>query len=343
MAERVAWITKKQEKGTNTLELHGENMQKRTSHWIQQERKDINMLSSSTPIAPSTRSLLAKHALFLCLFGGFLLLTWTTSCTGDTPKETTSQDGTTQEQVVETSADANTTDTQTKEPSTEPAPDTATQEAGPEANPEPVTESAPEKTPQESAPEQVADAKITNGECQSSSPRCPPGYACRDDVSPAVCHLQCDPDKSNTCPAGRLCLTLSTGEGICVEGTSVKKGETCDTQKICEQGLICVLSSPPTGTCYQRCTIDKTTCPTGEFCYLAHSQNGACIPGSAGSKKAGEACTKTTECEVGTTCFQAFQQTDRTCATLCDPAHPCPTGKTCAQLEGAPKDTGACK
>ena len=96
-------------------------MQKRTSHWIQQERKDINMLSSSTPIAPSTRSLLAKHALFLCLFGGFLLLTWTTSCTGDTPKETTSQDGTTQEQVVETSADANTTDTQTKEPSTEPA------------------------------------------------------------------------------------------------------------------------------------------------------------------------------------------------------------------------------
>lgn len=211
------------------------------------------------------------------------------------------------------------------EPQTEPVPDAQQKEAF--AEPTPERPQPPEKG-------------LTQGACQAKSPRCAPDYQCRDDVKPALCHLRCDLDNP-TCPGNTLCLALSTGEGICVQGTPAKETEACDTQRICGTGLVCVLTNPPKGTCYRRCTLKQPQCKADEYCFLVHSKNGVCLKGSYGPKKAGEACKRTPECAKGLLCFAPFQQSLR-CAALCDADHPCPRGERCAPLKDAPKGAGAC-
>lgn len=251
----------------------------------------------------------------------------------ETTTETT-PDASPQEKAIETSLPDEPTSPET---TLEPAKETTPQEMTPDPTSEPTPEATPEPTP-----ETPADVELIKGACQSSSPRCPPGYGCRDDVDPAVCHLSCDPE-TPACPAGRLCLVLSTGAGICVEGTVAQKGQACDLQKICDKGLVCVLSSPPNGTCYQRCTLQNQQCPSGEVCFLAHSKNGACITGTAGQKAIGAQCSNTLECAPGSICFLPFQQTDKICAALCDTDSPCSMGQICVPVDGAPTDSGVCK
>lgn len=229
------------------------------------------------------------------------------------------------------------------EPGKEPGPEPG-KEAGMDAGPEPGPEAGPEAGPEPAQEAGIPDGPVTQGPCQQSKPKCPTGYLCRDDVSPTQCHRVCDPNTANTCPSGALCLVLLSGEGLCVNGTPVKKGQACDNNKICEPGLICLRSSSssPNGTCETRCTLKtQNVCPSGTFCLLVHSQNGVCIKGSPGTKAAGDACKVTTECAAGLVCFTPTQKSPR-CSTLCDKQNPCSQGQRCAPLQNAPQGAGAC-
>ena len=262
------------------------------------------------------------------------------ACTTTTPKETVDEsttDAVAGEKLKEPPPDKTTVDTTPDKtiadttPDTTPEPLPETREVVPEPRPEPRPEPQPDK-----------GSDISTGVCKDSSPKCPDGYRCRDDVTPATCQKLCDPNaKVSDCPGGKACLVLQTGEAICVEGTIVKKGEKCDTQNICAQGLVCVLSSGTSGKCYERCTVRDQTCPSGQYCYLLHSFNGVCLAGSGGSKKPGEACTRSDECKTGTICFTPYQRSAR-CAELCDAKRPCATGFVCADIQGANRGTGAC-
>lgn len=227
-----------------------------------------------------------------------------------------------------------------REPSMTPDEASNPEKTEPASTPEEPATGGEQSTMEMGAPELDPDAPVVGGNCQSSAPKCAAGYGCRDDATPPTCHRLCDPNNPS-CPSGTTCLVLSSGEGLCVQGNTVNKGEACDFNKICAKGLICVLSSGSAGTCYQRCTLDALQCSSGEFCYLVHSKNGACLQGQAGQKAAGEACTRTTECATGLVCFVPLNQNGR-CAALCDTTHPCPQGKSCVELKDAPKGSGAC-
>ena len=227
----------------------------------------------------------------------------------------------------------------TPDRSTSP-PERRTPELANEASPEPTPEPAPEPTPERSAP----DGPVVAGPCKEKQPKCAAGYVCRDDVKPAQCHRQCNPAQRGGCPSGHLCQVLSSGEGICVQGTEAKKGEKCNAQTICGFGLICVLSAAGStaGTCYQRCTLDTLSgCPSSEYCFLVHSRNGVCLPGPAGSKPEGADCKRSNECTPGMVCFTPLNQKSR-CAKLCDKAHSCTAPLRCRALKDAPADAGAC-
>ncbi|TNE49071.1 MAG: hypothetical protein EP343_14485 [Deltaproteobacteria bacterium] len=310
----------------------------------------------------------------LLLFGIAMLGLWGQGCSQDPPKECTSnsdcaskncdpgtfkcigsgETGTTEaseepgSQGTEPGPEPSTGPEPGAEPGAEPATNepTSQPEPGPEPSQEPTVqpEAGPEPGPEPTQEASNPDGPVIQGPCQSSKPKCPNGYLCRDDVSPTQCHRVCDPDQTNSCPGGALCLVLLSGDGICVNGTPVKKREACDNSKICEQGLICLRSSSssPNGTCETRCTLkNQSVCPSGTFCYLVHSRNGVCFKGQAGSKSPGEACKQTTECAAGLVCFTPTQQSPR-CAALCDAQSPCPQGQRCAELQGAPENSGAC-
>ena len=208
--------------------------------------------------------------------------------------------------------------------------DRGTADSGPPGDPGQPGEPSPDRSP-------------AAGPCRSGKPRCAAGYACRDDVSPPACRLVCDPWTRGACPPGNLCLVLSSGEGVCVQGSEVDEGDTCDPSRICGLGLLCVLSGSggSTGTCHRRCTVARPGCKAEELCYLVHSRNGACIKGKAGTGAVGSPCKTAYDCAPLLICFQPTGQTPR-CAELCDPSRKCPQGFACRPLKGAPVDFGAC-
>lgn len=223
-------------------------------------------------------------------------------------------------------------------PGPEPGPGS---EQGPEPQPEPQPEPGPEPRPEASLPEKP----LTSGNCQQSDPKCPSGYICREDVSPAVCHQQCDPAQQNACAGGALCQVQNSGEGLCVQGKAAKRNEACDPQTICGFGLVCVFSGAgsTSGTCYTRCTLDTLqSCPSGEYCFLVHSRNGVCLKGTPGSLGEGADCNTTDQCQPGLVCFAPFGGGQSKCSALCDSQRPCPNQITCRQLKGAPTGSGAC-
>jgi hypothetical protein len=111
-------------------------------------------------------------------------------------------------------------------------------------------------------------------------------------------------------------------------GLPNKPGDPCQNGK-CADTLICMAN-----TCRNKCTVPTpdcnqavAPCTAEEYCIIASSFSGACLPAQA---KEGEVCSDTIKCPGGTRCVMRENMPETTkCRRICQNGEACPLLSEC--------------
>lgn len=133
------------------------------------------------------------------------------------------------------------------------------------------------------------------------------------------------------CVAGARCINAVGASGGYCYPTCPSSAATCAAGSLCVPTNVeelCVRACDPLGS---------PTCAAYEICFVdGKLMKAYCIPGVGQSEN--QDCSSL-PCETGLICV------DNSCLPACDASHPCPTGKTCAELnyQGTPAPWKACQ
>jgi hypothetical protein len=149
------------------------------------------------------------------------------------------------------------------------------------------------------------------------------------------------------CAAGLYCSGL---------GFPVVSGEPpdrvcrrfCRDAAGCGEGEACLkvsFETPPDGLCAPvTCSLFGPGCPAGMTCDALETTTGSWVGlcRSPGAGEPGGLCVEV-DCVAGAHCERGATAGTATCRLLCDDAHPCPGGATCAPLPGLGAGGGLCR
>ncbi|TNE48829.1 MAG: matrixin family metalloprotease [Deltaproteobacteria bacterium] len=214
------------------------------------------------------------------------------------------------------------------------------------------------------------------GEACGPGGKCEAGLTCVQDPnsSQSLCVRPCQ--SNNDCQNGWVC---NSQYNICIPGAGTQqRGEICDNQDRCSNGLVCTLvqQGAQSGICIQVCNA-QGQCPGGETCLQAQGGQKLCMCGKEYPCPQGKVCNDDFECVNGNNpgcqsnadcaagqvcqsgrCVAAPQcQSAGDCGagqicqngscipdpSICQRDANCPPGQTCAQGRCVPDNTSGCQ
>lgn len=192
--------------------------------------------------------------------------------------------------------------------------------------------------------DQLCDASDTPPPPNQLDSYCAEGLLCVVTTTPAaqgVCMPLVDFCEPNACEAGRLCLGITGGEGVCAldcASTPCPGGTTC--QQLTSGQSICGVAPPPGtvpfGHICELGSVEKA-CELGLVCVAA---NAASLDGFCSSDCTGVGTCPTylnTEgIPIPTTCLQVSASQSLCLFTCGAPGQICPEGLNCTLLPGGP-------
>jgi hypothetical protein len=176
----------------------------------------------------------------------------------------------------------------------------------------------------------TADGVCTYSECRSDrdceSGVCKSGVCYEGSAGPATCSCRSD------CPDGQACLggTCGAPADFCSDTCECAVGSVCE-------GGVCVAGSDPcdgisceagvcdNGRCVGTC---ETTCPTGEYC----STDNVCVPDITPGGLCSP-CTDAAQCGGEGDACVALNAETQICTRACSDTSPCPSGYTCFAVD----------